>query len=197
MFGRKGAQLCVELLHTEEDQLSRFNNDLFEQVLNETSEHFEQLEARLTKMHEEGLDAQTTKNADFYGGLTHHTSILRNKRCLLAYIYHRAQTVQRLRWQLGAVLPDDIQSKLSYSENNYFKQYSDSLGVYMSSIDLDLSVDLSPPKDPYIQVKVLENVGNVYLDDQSTSLLRNSIHLIKRSEAEPLISQGLLEEFID
>ena len=49
--------------------------------------------------------------------------------------------------------------------------------------------DTTPPKDPYIQVRVMDDVGEVLLDDQSTSLLRNSIHLMKRTEAESLVSQ--------
>ena len=51
--------------------------------------------------------------------------------------------------------------------------------------------DITPPKDPYIQVRVLDNIGEVLLGDQSTSLVRNSIHFMKRSEAETLISQVL------
>eukprot|EP00249_Psilotum_nudum_P012078 c23570_g1_i2 orf=288-740(+) len=148
------------------------------------------------KMQEEGLDIETTQNRDYFGALIHHLSLVRNKRCLLAYVYNRGQRIQCLRWQLGAVLPADIQGKLSYSEKEFFKNYSDLLGSYMTNIDLDLTVDSTPPKDPYIQVRVMDNVGEVLLDDQSTSLLRNSIHLMKRTEAESLVSQGILEEFL-
>ncbi|KAJ7569795.1 hypothetical protein O6H91_01G094400 [Diphasiastrum complanatum] len=195
MYGKKASQLCQELSRIEDDQLHPFNNDLFNQVLEESNEHFYQLESRMTKMHADGLDLQTTQNQDYYGGLIHHLSLLRNKRCLLTYIYQRTQNIQRLRWQLGAVLPEDIQERLNHFEKEYFKSYSDLIGSYMTSIDLDLVVDVTPPKDPYIQVRVMDDVGEVFLDDQSTSLLRNSIHLMKRTEAEPLISQGLLEEF--
>lgn len=38
------------------------------------------------KMQDEGLDTQTTKNEDFYGALIHHLSLVRNKRCLMAYM---------------------------------------------------------------------------------------------------------------
>ena len=55
--------------------------------------------------------------------------------------------------------------------------------------------DASPPKDPYIQVRVLDDIGEVLLGDQSTSLLRNSIHFVKRTEAESLISQVPLSVF--
>lgn len=196
MFGRRGAQLVSELAQSEDDRLRRFNNDLFDQVVEECNEHYHQLESRMLKMQQEGLDIETTQNNDYFGALIHHLSLVRNKRCLLAYIYNRGLRIRRLRWQLGAVLPVDIQEKLNVSEKEFFKSYSDLLGSYMTNINLDLTVDTTPPKDPYIQVRVMDNVGEVLLDDQSTSLIRNSIHLIKRTEAESLVSQGILEEFI-
>ncbi|XP_057869859.2 uncharacterized protein LOC131076606 isoform X2 [Cryptomeria japonica] len=111
--------------------------------------------------------------------------------------YNRAQIIQSLRWKLGAVVPQEIQEKLSYSEKEYFKNYSEILGSHMSDLDLDLTVDMIPPKDPYIRVRVVDDIGEVLLDDQSTSLVRNSVHLMKRTEAEAFVSQGSMEEFIE
>lgn len=37
-------------------------------------------------MQEAGPDDQTSKNADHFGALMHHLSIVRNKRCLMAYV---------------------------------------------------------------------------------------------------------------
>lgn len=37
-------------------------------------------------MQEEGLEVQTSRNADHYGALIHHISLIRNKRCLMAYV---------------------------------------------------------------------------------------------------------------
>ena len=69
--------------------------------------------------------------------------------------------------------------KLSYSEKEYFKSYSEILGSHMSELDLDLTVDMIPPKYPYIKVRVVDDIGEVLLDDQSTSLICNSIHCMK------------------
>lgn len=38
------------------------------------------------KIQEEGLDVQTTKNEDHFGALIHHLALVRNKRCLMAYV---------------------------------------------------------------------------------------------------------------
>lgn len=39
------------------------------------------------KMEQEGLDVHSNRNADHYGALVHHLSLIRNKRCLMAYVY--------------------------------------------------------------------------------------------------------------
>lgn len=197
MYGRKAVELLQELASGEKEQFARFNNDLVEQVLEECNEHHFQLETRLRKIQEEDLDVETTRNQDHFGAVVHHLSLMRNKRCLMSYMYNRAQKIQSLRWKLGSVLPEEIQMKLSYSEKEYFKSYSEILGSHMSELDLDLTVDMIPPKDPYIKVRVVDDIGEVLLDDQSTSLIRNSMHLMKRTEAESFVSQGLMEEFIE
>lgn len=46
-----------------------------------------------------------------------------------------------------------------------------------------------PPKDPYIQVRVLYDIGDVLLGDHSTSLKQNSVHSLRRTDAEKFISQ--------
>jgi GINS complex subunit 1 len=54
-----------------------------------------------------------------------------------------------------------------------------------------------PPKDPYIQVRVLEDIGEVSLGDHSVSLTKNSLHFLRHTDAEQFISQGLMEEFLE
>lgn len=46
-----------------------------------------------------------------------------------------------------------------------------------------------PPKDPYIRVRVLDDIGEVCLGDHSISLTKHSLHFLRRTDAEPFISQ--------
>lgn len=46
-----------------------------------------------------------------------------------------------------------------------------------------------PPKDPYIQVRVLDDIGEVLLTDRSANLACYSMHFLRRTDAEPYISQ--------
>ena len=46
-----------------------------------------------------------------------------------------------------------------------------------------------PPKDPYIKVRVLDDIGSVALSDQVANLACHAILFLKRIDAEPYISQ--------
>ncbi|KAL0010619.1 hypothetical protein SO802_005727 [Lithocarpus litseifolius] len=194
MYGRKACQLVKELASGEKGQLTPYNSDLFDQVIAECSQHHLELQSLIRKMQEEGLDVQTTRNADHYGALIHHLSLVRNKRCLMAYMYNRAEIIRSLIWKVGPVLPQQIQEKLSHTEEEYFKKHSGALQSYMSRLDLDLTVDMVPPKDPYIQVRVLDDIGVVLSDDKTTNFACHSMHFLKRTDAEQFISRGLMEE---
>ncbi|CAD6259026.1 unnamed protein product [Miscanthus lutarioriparius] len=111
--------------------------------------------------------------------------------------YNRAEVIQSFRWKVGPVLPHDIQEKLHFLEKEYFKNHSAAMKSYISEMDIDLTVDMVPPKDPYIQVRVLEDIGEVSLGDHSVSLTKNSLHFLRRTDVEQFISQGLMEEFLE
>ena len=49
--------------------------------------------------------------------------------------------------------------------------------------------DMVPPKDPYIQVRVLDDIGVVLSDDKTTNFARHSMHFLKRTDAEQFISR--------
>lgn len=46
-----------------------------------------------------------------------------------------------------------------------------------------------PPKDPYICVRVLDDIREVCLGDHSISLTKHSLHFLRRTDAEQFISQ--------
>lgn len=51
--------------------------------------------------------------------------------------------------------------------------------------------DMIPPKDPYIKVRVLEDIGEVVLSDQVANLARHAMLFLRRTDAEQYISQVL------
>ncbi|KAJ4971542.1 hypothetical protein NE237_004641 [Protea cynaroides] len=109
------------------------------------------------------------------------TLVLSSTICLdlMPYLYNRAEFI------------------LNLSQREYFMNHSAALGVYTSELDLDLTVDMVLPKDPYTRVRVLDDIGDdVVLDDQSPNFVRQLIHLLKRIDAEQYISQYISQSLM-
>ena len=108
----------------------------------------------------------------------------RNKRCLLAYHRTRADKLEELVWSGADVLDSTAQterqshgergqgfdatngegsgSSLSPEEEEYVRQYSDLLAAYKGQwTDIDLTGSLEPPRDLFIDVRVLKDAGEI------------------------------------
>lgn len=64
--------------------------------------------------------------------------------------------LRQMRWELGSILPPEINSNLLNAEIQWFHSYNKSLATYMRSIGdncgLNLTVNMLPPKSLYIEV---------------------------------------------
>lgn len=109
--------------------------------------------------------------------LVNHLSMRRNKRCLLAYHRTRTDKLEEMVWNgadvldlagqqaggpNGAVGGDGASSSLSPQEEDYFRQYGDLLAAYKGQwTDIDLTGSLEPPRDLFIDVRVLKDAGEI------------------------------------
>lgn len=105
----------------------------------------------------------------------------RNKRCLLAYHRTRTDKLEELVWNGADVVDlsgqqvrdgtnsaaasatgDAATSSLSPQEEDYVRQYGDLLAAYKGQwTDIDLTGSLEPPKDLFIDVRVLKDAGEI------------------------------------
>jgi GINS complex subunit 1 len=117
--------------------------------------------------------------------LVNHLCMRRNKRCLLAYHRTRTEKLEELVWNGSDVLEASIvpdrehvggsnggsadvasgegnSSSLSPEEEEYVRQYSDLLAAYKGQwTDIDLTGSLEPPRDLFIDVRVLKDAGEI------------------------------------
>jgi GINS complex subunit 1 len=110
--------------------------------------------------------------------LVNHLAMRRNKRCLLAYHRTRTDKLEELVWNGtdvgelsgqqvregagGSTAPDTATSSLSPQEEDYVRQYSDLLAAYKGQwTDIDLTGSLEPPRDLFIDVRVLKDAGEI------------------------------------
>lgn len=88
--------------------------------------------------------------------------MLRNKRCLLAYQRLRADIMDRMAW--NEVDPQDPAATfaLSPAEQDYFARYSELVVSHRGKYsEIDLTGQLEPPRDLFIDVRVLRDAGEI------------------------------------
>jgi GINS complex subunit 1 len=132
----------------------------------------------------------------------HHWSLKRNKRCLLAYHRMRTGKLEQMCWKgvdiadatSGSGLQSGPTSSLSASEELYAHRFNDLLAGYKGHwTDIDLTGSLEPPKDIFIDVRVLKDAGEIQTEYGSINLTKNSQFYVRQSDVERLIQQGYLQ----
>lgn len=108
--------------------------------------------------------------------LVDHLSMRRNKRCLLAYHRVRAEKLDQMCWEGKDVLDQTYHGSaestahmssgntdsLSPEEEDYFRQYNDMLSAFKGQwTDIDLTGSLEPPRDLFVDVRVLKDAGEI------------------------------------
>ncbi|KAG3117187.1 hypothetical protein PI124_g1742 [Phytophthora idaei] len=172
------------------DWLPPYNEDLVRQVVEESEVLSEEI-ARKMATFQDNL-AENTFVAS--GLVVNHQCLLRNKRCLIAYVHHRMEKIKALRWETGTIIPAQLAQNLCQREVQFFNQYDQLLTDYMADFELDLSADMKPPKDLYVEVRVLRDCGEVMTESGLVNLEAHSQHFLRRVDVEQLIRQGLLEQ---
>ncbi|XP_061693541.1 DNA replication complex GINS protein PSF1 isoform X2 [Syngnathoides biaculeatus] len=195
MFCEKAADLIRELRRSNDGQLPAFNEDGVRQVLQETEALYEHNQA---DVHE----TKSGRTADLLPSIRlRHCCLLRNRRCVTAYLYDRLLRIRALRWEYGSVLPANVRFHMSAEELRWFGRYKKSLACFMRSVGggggLDVTQDTKAPKSLYIQVRCVKDHGQLELDDGTLVLLKkNTQHFLPRCKCEHLIRQGVLEHVV-
>ncbi|RYP70175.1 hypothetical protein DL769_005054 [Monosporascus sp. CRB-8-3] len=141
----------------------------------------------------------------------------RNKRCLLAYHKTRTDRLEELVWKGYDVVDlagqqvrdgpgaagagpgmgngDGGSSSLSPQEEDYMRHYSDLLAAYKGQwTDIDLTGSLEPPRDLFIDVRVLKDAGEIQTEYGAITLTKNSQFYVRQGDVERLIAQGYLQK---
>ncbi|KAK4174707.1 hypothetical protein QBC36DRAFT_35847 [Triangularia setosa] len=145
--------------------------------------------------------------------LVNHLSMRRNKRCLLAYHRTRTDKLEELVWNGSDVLDlvgqqaggvangatatadSGASSSLSPQEEDYVRQYGDLLAAYKGQwTDIDLTGSLEPPRDLFIDVRVLKDAGEIQTEYGAINLTKNSQFYVRQGDVERLIAQGYLQK---
>ena len=91
----------------------------------------------------------------------------------------------------GGDLNHTEKDNLSEAEKKYFRDYKGLAMDYMQEVGLDLTVDLQPPIESEVEVRMLKDCGEL-LDGngQLIKLEKNSSIILSRKLIEPYVRQG-------
>ena len=195
-FGDKAATLVQDISQSEKGTIPPYNDELVRAVVDESNEHHRSILRLIGDIQEQGTSLDAAAPEDAAAILVHHQAVLRNKRALLVYLNERADRVRALRWEVGTALPEDLGESLSHSERGYFQQYSALVNRYQGRRGVWGSTSRSDPtlpKEHKVQVRVLQERGELVTRDGTVDLAKNTVHLLWRDEAQPLITEGVVE----
>jgi GINS complex subunit 1 len=146
----------------------------------------------------------------------------RDKRCLLAYHRARCVKIEEEIWAGKDVLSssssaaggEEGEGGLSPEEEEYARQYTELLAAYKGKwTDVDLTGSLEPPRDLFVDVRVLKDAGEIQTEygyvsvfqyvlcftvmlmvPSAITLTKNSQFYVRQGDVERLIQQGYLQK---
>lgn len=222
MLGDLALQLLQEARRCSAlDYLPGFSHELVRAVIQESQLHNAEFNKIIDIFGGPAAFASQREENPGYSSalLIHHFTILRNKRILLAYVKCRVDRIKDLCWnnpRLGksvisgqadpiadAVIGDTEKNRgqndqrgfaFSTDEDDFYNRYTDLLAAYRGQWpQIDLSGPLEPPKDIFIDVRVLCDAGEFQTEYGSIYLTKGSQIFVRQTDVEHLIKQGYLE----
>eukprot|EP00611_Tribonema_gayanum_P001499 TRINITY_DN11104_c0_g1_i1.p1 TRINITY_DN11104_c0_g1~~TRINITY_DN11104_c0_g1_i1.p1 ORF type:complete len:198 (-),score=51.31 TRINITY_DN11104_c0_g1_i1:34-627(-) len=186
--GTKAKRLLQEL--RQGDWMPPFNEDGVRAILQEIQALDQEISDTLASSRQgEELPIQVK-----IGMAVHHAGLTHNRRCLLAYVRYRAAKASALRWDTGPVVPDSLAPNLSAAEQDFFNKYDRLLTDYQQDFGLDLTADARPPRELYVEVRSLTDDMDVFTDSGLVRLKKGARYLLRHTDVEHLVRQGMLEQ---
>lgn len=186
--------------------LVEYPRELIEAIIEETS-HLGASAERISEFLNENIENGNDLN-DKVSKCQYFTTILninRNKRCLLGYQNFRRENIEEYVWDnLQSTNERDSSSKglflskLDMNEQEYMKEYQQLVDEYSFNFpELEIkhkgNYGLQPPKDLYVEVRVLKEGGMVQTEYGVFNLIKDSQIFMRKSDAEALLQQGYLQ----
>jgi GINS complex subunit 1 len=93
-------------------------------------------------------------------------------------------------------MPAHVANHLSRDELTYYDTYNKLVSKYSTEAvkcNIDITTGLTPPTELFVEVRVLEDCGEVVLPESGVvNLKKNTTHYLKRGEIEKFIKSNAL-----
>lgn len=166
MYGDNAIKLVQDAKRTQGlDYLPPYQTDLVRNVVREIKALDNEQQSILEEFGGPSQFQHTQHPEAAVKVLVHHLAKQRNKRCLLAYHRVRTDRLEQLCWAENVPktsIESNTADSISPDELEYARRYNELLAAYKGQyMDIDLTGSLEPPRDLYINVRVLKDAGEV------------------------------------
>jgi GINS complex subunit 1 len=161
MYGDLAGKLIQDSRRTQNlEALPLYQEDAVRGVVREIRDLDRDIERTMSRYDGEFQLSQDRKTS--CGLFVQHLCMRRNKRCLLAYQHLRADRIREMAWRDVDSTDNGIVNNLHPNEQEYWRQYSELLSDYKGEwTEIDLTGSLEPPRDLFIDVRVLKDAGEI------------------------------------
>ncbi|KAI5119548.1 hypothetical protein M0805_008534 [Coniferiporia weirii] len=193
-LGDLATQLVTESRRsTATDTLFKYNDTLVRTLIRE--------QRGLETLIDAALDAMTDGIVP-PSVVIYQATVMRNKRCLLAYHQHRMNFLKDLFWSLGGALPPilsntQIRANLAPHEVDFLREYNTMVVDFRADFtdELDITSGITqPPKDIHVLVRVVKDCGVIETEAGAIDFQKGQRFMVRRADIEHLVVQGYLEE---
>ncbi|KAK9465247.1 hypothetical protein V1512DRAFT_211281 [Lipomyces arxii] len=207
MYGDLAAKLIQDSKRTQSlELLPPYQTDLITSIIREVRDLHRDVEILLSQQGPHFRASQDRKASCAIFVL--QLCIRRNKRCLLAYHALRARRLEVLAWsgvETNITVADDFEETVLFErpsissgwhpdEEEYFRGYGDILAELKGEwTDIDIIGSMEPPRDLFIDVRVLKDAGEIQTEYGAITLTKNSQFFVRQGDVERLIQQGYLQ----
>ncbi|KAG1471863.1 hypothetical protein G6F56_001875 [Rhizopus delemar] len=201
-LGESAYKLAKEAKRTSDLLVSSYNDKLVQALCKEIRVLFNQAKTTVEQMTADpDPDPTASQNPSKISQvMLYHLTIKRNKRVLFAYHRHRINKLKELYWNVGleSVHQREITTSLGPTEHQFLRDYRELVDTYKQSFsDIDLGhnggAGLDPPKDLFIEVRVLRDTGRIDTEYGGLNLLKGNHEYVRRTDVEALIKAGYLQ----
>lgn len=189
MYGVLADKLVQDARRTSNlEGLPLYPRDLVRAVSREAQNLYQRIQA-LTDSHAFPSQDRLSGCSIFVAQLCIH----RNKRCLLAHQNLRANKLDQTVWAEQELSPETM-SNLSAAEQVYLREYTELVSDYKGYwTEIDLTGSLEPPKDIYVEVRVLQDAGEIQTEYGVFNLTKDSQFFVRQADVQRLIQQGFVQ----
>lgn len=199
-LGESAYKLAKEAKRTADLLVSPYNDELVQTLCREIRLLHGKAKTTVERMNTSPNPEVLRDPSKISQVMLYHLAIKRNKRVLFAYHRQRINKLKEIYWDVGLQSDHqrEIATSLGTTEHKFLEDYIELVNTYKQAfLDLDLGgnggVGLDPPKDLFIEVRVLRDAGEISTEYGILNLVKgNQLH-VRRTDVESLIRAGYLQ----